>query len=315
MNNVTTIELGRTERRTASSTADGGFARTFLFPSLRRNADALKRWAGATNGGPIDERGRFWILQVVFWPAYGVILMVPWFGIFTVSSMIPNKLMVAGTGMLAGLCLRPVLRFAHGIGGVHGRLLGLLSIVVVGVAWDLGLSLLVGQSVRVDLQRLGSASGVPTLAGGFYHILVLAVWAMAWLLFRGKQRATTEAVRAPSSEAIVFRDGRTSHIFAPDEIDWVGADGDYVVLHAGKRRVMVRATLGGTEARLPASDYLRIHRSSIVRVQSVRELHPRANNELDVVLRDGTRLRASRSYSDRLRAAMTRIDVSKIDGR
>jgi two-component system LytT family response regulator len=59
-----------------------------------------------------------------------------------------------------------------------------------------------------------------------------------------------------------------------------------------------------TAAALPAGTYLRIHRSAIVRLAQVRELVARPNRELDVLLRDGTRLRASRRYAERLREAL-----------
>jgi hypothetical protein len=310
MNNATTMDAGRAERLTAAASwGAGGFASSLLgalVPSKRHSTDRL---TGATNRGPIGDRGRFWILQLTFWPLYGMILMVPWVGVFTFSSMLPNKLIVAGTGILAGLALRAALRLVDRAGFRGGVALALpVVVVVVGLAWDAGLSLLVGQSVHIDLQRLGSASGVPTLAGGLYHVVILALWAMAWRLVR-ENVTTREQVTTPGSEGIVFRDGRATHVFRPDEIEWVRADGDYVVVSAGKRRLMVRATLSGTEAKLPSPDYLRIHRSHIVRVRSVRELHPRSNKELDVVLRDGTRLRASRRYSERLLSAIDPTQV------
>ena len=217
--------------------------------------------------------------------------------------------------MVAGIALLPSLRLADRLGRRRGVPLALMSVVAVGVAWDAMLSLLAGQSIHVDLQALGSASGVPALAGGLYHAVILGLWAMAWMLVREKAAMHAGPLAVPGIEGIIFRDGRKTHVFEADEIDWIRADGDYVVIGAGKRRLMVRATLSGTESKLPATSYLRIHRSSIVRVQSIREVHPRPNNEVDVVLRDGTRLRASRRYSDRVLSAIGRRPTgSRRDG-
>jgi two-component system LytT family response regulator len=55
------------------------------------------------------------------------------------------------------------------------------------------------------------------------------------------------------------------------------------------------------EERLPSDQFLRIHRSTIVNVERIRELHPRGSGDCEIVLDDGTRLRSSRTYSDRRR--------------
>ncbi|MFI5243408.1 MAG: LytR/AlgR family response regulator transcription factor, partial [Gemmatimonadales bacterium] len=82
----------------------------------------------------------------------------------------------------------------------------------------------------------------------------------------------------------------------PDEIAWVGADGDYVRVHANGQRYLVRETLGAMEARLPSHQFVRIQRSTIVNVGRIGVLEPLPNREFLVRLRDGTQLRASRTY-------------------
>ncbi|MCC6931104.1 MAG: response regulator transcription factor [Gemmatimonadaceae bacterium] len=56
------------------------------------------------------------------------------------------------------------------------------------------------------------------------------------------------------------------------EVHWVEAKGDYVLLHAPKRRYMVHTTMKTMEERLPPSDFVRVHRSHIVRVDRIVDL-------------------------------------------
>jgi two-component system LytT family response regulator len=85
-----------------------------------------------------------------------------------------------------------------------------------------------------------------------------------------------------------------------EEIDWVEADGNYVRLHAGAAEHLLRETIRGLEARLDPERFMRIHRSTIVNLDRVREIHPLFHGEYRVVLADGTKLTLSRGYRDRL---------------
>ena len=115
---------------------------------------------------------------------------------------------------------------------------------------------------------------------------------------------TPEAVphRSPDARFLVDRAGRVAVVHA-DEVDWVEAAGDYVGLHAGRDVHLLRETMARMEDRLDPRRFVRIHRSTIVNVDRIRELRPRANREYDVVLHDGTELKLSRSYRDRLATA------------
>jgi two-component system LytT family response regulator len=102
---------------------------------------------------------------------------------------------------------------------------------------------------------------------------------------------------------LVERGGRVLVVPAA-AVDWIGAEGDYVRLHAGRERHLLRETMARLEARLDPGRFVRIHRSAIVNVDRIAELHPHANRELVLVLRDGTRLKLSRGYRDRLDARL-----------
>ena len=87
-----------------------------------------------------------------------------------------------------------------------------------------------------------------------------------------------------------------------EEIDWVEAAGNYVRLHARNESHLLRESMKNMEARLDSATFVRIHRSAIVNIDRVKELEPWFHGEYIVIMRDGTRLTASRVYSDRLSA-------------
>jgi two-component system LytT family response regulator len=84
-------------------------------------------------------------------------------------------------------------------------------------------------------------------------------------------------------------------------VDWLEAADNYVRLHVQKREYLVRETLASLEAQLDPDRFARIHRSAIVQIDRIVELHPATHGDFDVLLRDGTRLTLSRTWRDRLR--------------
>ena len=108
------------------------------------------------------------------------------------------------------------------------------------------------------------------------------------------------AAPAAPLERILVRSGGRVLLVAADEVDWIEAAGDYLRLHVGPARHLLRETMGALEARLDPRRFVRIHRSTIVNVSRIRELQPYFNREYVVLLRDGTRLKLSRGYRERL---------------
>lgn len=89
--------------------------------------------------------------------------------------------------------------------------------------------------------------------------------------------------------------GRATFI-APDEIDWVEAQGNYAALHVGGRTHLMRETIGALQAQLGAARFVRINRSAIVPLGRIRAITPLANGDGEIELLDGSRLRLSRRY-------------------
>jgi two-component system LytT family response regulator len=84
------------------------------------------------------------------------------------------------------------------------------------------------------------------------------------------------------------------------DVDWIEAEGNYVKLHAGKKGWLIREKIGTLEERLDPDTFLRVHRSSIVQLDRVAELHPMVAGDGILVLRDGTQVKLSRGYRKRL---------------
>lgn len=87
-------------------------------------------------------------------------------------------------------------------------------------------------------------------------------------------------------------------------IDWIEAYGNYVRLHVGKSAVLMRERLSRFEQRLRPREFARIHRSAIVRLDAVREMKPWFSGDYLVYLNDGTQLKLSRGYRERLEEAL-----------
>ncbi len=88
------------------------------------------------------------------------------------------------------------------------------------------------------------------------------------------------------------------------DFDWVEAAGDLVRIHVGKHVYEHRTTLSQLEQRLPGDRFMRIHRSTIVNTERIREFHPWFQGDWIIVLADGTRLQTGKSYRTRVKALL-----------
>jgi two-component system LytT family response regulator len=99
---------------------------------------------------------------------------------------------------------------------------------------------------------------------------------------------------------LVVRDRGRVVLLEYSEIDWIDAEGDYLRLHASGRSYLIRHTMAAMEERLAASTFARIHRSTLVNIDRVREVRASGDRDYQVILRDGSKLRMSRRYRGRL---------------
>jgi len=129
------------------------------------------------------------------------------------------------------------------------------------------------------------------------------------------QAAVSSAAKAAMAERVLRLLGRESEQFVSrfavrtgsriqivlaDDVEWIGAAGDYAELHCPGRSHLVRETMRELEQKLDPVKFLRIHRSRIIRIDCIRELQAIENREYTVRLADGSEHRSSRTYADRL---------------
>ena len=85
-----------------------------------------------------------------------------------------------------------------------------------------------------------------------------------------------------------------------DEIDWIEAAGSYVRLHVGREAHLLHEGIAALTTRLDPRRFARIHRSTIVNLDRVKELQPWFHGDAVAILKDGTRLQVSRTYRESL---------------
>jgi two-component system LytT family response regulator len=121
--------------------------------------------------------------------------------------------------------------------------------------------------------------------------------------FRGSIAKIVEKVRRDRSypEWVLLKaEGKNVFVKVRD-IDWIESSRNNVRIHVGPTLYLLHETTTAIASRLDPKRFLRIHRSAIVNIERIRELHPWFNGDYAVILRDGTQLTLSASYRDRLR--------------
>jgi two-component system LytT family response regulator len=119
-----------------------------------------------------------------------------------------------------------------------------------------------------------------------------------------------EAAAAPSDgsylKRLVIKSGGRVTLLGVADIDWIEADGDYVKVHAGRAWHLLRETMKHIEGQFDPAQFVRIHRSTIVNVERIKELQPYFKGEYVVKLHDGTSLKLSRGFRPHLEKALGR---------
>ena len=99
---------------------------------------------------------------------------------------------------------------------------------------------------------------------------------------------------------IAVHDNQRINFLKITEVDWIRSQGNYIEIYSRGGKFLVRETMSGIERKLDPKEFLRIRRSTIVRVENIKELQTLFNGEFAVVLKDGTELTTSRRYRKNL---------------
>lgn len=101
-------------------------------------------------------------------------------------------------------------------------------------------------------------------------------------------------------ERFVIRNGPRIFFVRTEEVDWIGAEGNYARLHVGERSHLLRETMTRLEERLDPARFLRVSRSAIVNVDRIVEVQALAKGSYVLLLRSGAKVESSSSYRRRI---------------
>jgi two-component system LytT family response regulator len=126
--------------------------------------------------------------------------------------------------------------------------------------------------------------------------------AMRRVLARLDERRPAPAIIGEPArwDRIVVKSAGATHFVKTTDIDWIEAVGVYVNLYIGGKSMLYRAPIHLLADKLDPAHFVRIHRSSIVNIESIVRLEPISHGEFDVVLKHGGRTKVSRTYRAQL---------------
>lgn len=120
-----------------------------------------------------------------------------------------------------------------------------------------------------------------------------------------KKLITGETIDAEDyPDHIAIKDSGEITRVAIKEIKWIDAAGDYMCIHAGDDTHILRRTMKELEQELNPTLFQRVHRSAIVNIKQVEKLCNQQNGEYHLQLKNGQKLKVSRSYKDRIKQLM-----------
>ena len=115
-----------------------------------------------------------------------------------------------------------------------------------------------------------------------------------------RARERVEARAAPADGRIAVRCDGGVRLVGAEEVDWLAAADNYVVVHAGAEDHLVREPLAALAARLEPRGFARVHRGAAVNLSRVRRLSPLFAGDWELLLETGARVRLSRTHRERV---------------
>ena len=125
-------------------------------------------------------------------------------------------------------------------------------------------------------------------------------------LARLRQATQLQATSPATStvERLPLQIGQRTHLVPIDQIDLVLAQGNYLEVHAAGTVYLVRSTLTDFHAQLPPADFVRVHRSAIVRIAAVREIRSVGSARFRIELQGSQQLHSGRHFRDQVHALL-----------
>lgn len=132
-------------------------------------------------------------------------------------------------------------------------------------------------------------------------------------LERVRRRVESTVYPASYPDRLALPLGRRTQLVGVDEVDCVLAQGNYVEIHAGSRRFVLRKTLSELQRVLDPTRFARVHRSLLIRVGAVTALEAIGSGRFRLSLTSGSRYVTGRSYRSQVRERF-HLDADKREG-
>lgn len=99
---------------------------------------------------------------------------------------------------------------------------------------------------------------------------------------------------------IVIRQNGRIFFLDPMDVDWIEACANYTIVHVGQAKYLLKETMKNIESKLNGGMFLRVHRSAIVNMRSVKEFRPFLRGSYVILLKDNTKIYSSRRHQSRI---------------
>ena len=233
---------------------------------------SLQGWLTSASAG----RAQAW------WPSLGYS-----FAIFSVWAVLTAPILAAVRRIEASGLGWPARLGIYGLGVLAVSALHVgLFVLVYWPFYRSGLPSRWAMGERMFVRNLGT--------NVLFYAAIVAVGLRAVRRVAPRPAAGPDVLRARSRGAV--------RIVPLDEVDWIGAAGNYAEAHTAAGAVLLDESLASLAARLPAGRFARIHRGAIVRLDRIAEVRSLGRGDAEVVLRSGPALRLSRRYRSALSA-------------
>ena len=107
-------------------------------------------------------------------------------------------------------------------------------------------------------------------------------------------------------ERIMVRAAGRITFLRTSEVDWIEAADNYVRVHAGRETHLIRETMANLEGELDRRKFIRVHRSALVKIDSIVEIRSLFHGDHSIVLRTGDEVSLGRTYREKLESALGR---------
>ena len=225
--------------------------------------------------------------------------------------------------VLTPVVIRLAARFPFAKGGfvraffVHSPAAVSLSLLQLGL-YSVLVMLLSGSGIHRAIALYKELELAEFHQGVLVYSLIVAIYSAHQFLFKPARVETQEPAIEPVpnqteqqtvspseylSRVSIKVNGRIV-LLSIEDVEWITSEGNYVSLHSKGKTYLLRETMDGIEEKLDSAEFVRLRRSTIVRIDQVQELHPTSKGEFEVLLKDGTRLSSTRRYRKNLHTAL-----------